>query len=270
MLRIITDSSSELSKEEAEALGIRVLPLTVVFGGRGYLEGEELTGDEFYKKLAEGEFPHTSQPSVEQFTEAFEGTRGEETLVILIASKLSGACNAARVAKEQGGFERVHIYDSRCVSAMLRLLAETAAANRERSAEEVIAILDELRPRIRLHACLNTLEYLRKGGRLKKSVAIVGDLLGIKPLIGIAPEGSVKMTGRARGQRRALKELADVFRAEALDPAYPVYFLQTDDEAPARALMRDLGREEDRLLRICGAVGAHIGPGAAGVVYVVK
>lgn len=270
MLKIITDSSAEFSKEEAESLGIRIVPLTVVFGGNAYLEGVEMQKDEFYTRLLSGEFPHTSQPSTEQFTQAFAETEGEETLVILISSALSGTVNTAELAKRDGGFTKVHIYDSLCTTAMLRILVETAYRNREKTAEEVIAILNDLRPRIRLHAYLDTLEFLYKGGRVKKSIAIVGGLLGIKPMIEIGLNGTVVMAGKAHGQKKAIKTLYEGFLKETLDPDYPVYFLQTDTDVPVREVMRSAERESDRIFRICCAVGTHIGPNAAGVVYVVK
>ncbi len=270
MLKIITDSSAEFGKEEAEQLGIRIVPLTVVFGGDAYLEGEEIQKDEFYTRLVGGEFPRTSQPSTDQFTQAFAETEGEETLAILISSALSGTVNTAQLAKRDGGFSKVYIYDSLCTTAMLRLLVETAYRNREKSAEEVIAILNELRPRIRLHACLDTLEFLYKGGRIKKSIAIVGGLLGIKPLIEIGVNGSVAMAGKAHGQKKALKALAETYRKDSIDPAYPVYFLQTDTDVPVREVMKATERETERIFRICCAVGTHIGPNAAGLVYVVK
>lgn len=270
MLKIITDSSAEFSKEEADALGIRIVPLTVVFGGDAYLEGEEIQKDEFYAKLTGGEFPHTSQPSVEQFIRVFAETEGEETLVILISSALSGTVNTAELAKRDGGFTKVHIYDSLCTTAMLRIMVEAAYRNREKTAEDVIAILDELRSRIRLHAYLDTLEFLYKGGRIKKSIAIVGGLLGIKPLIEIGLNGGVVMAGKAHGQKKALKALSDKFKQEEIDTDYPVYFLQTDTDVPVREVMRAAARENDRIFRICCAVGTHIGPNAAGLVYVVK
>lgn len=269
MLQIITDSSAEIGEEEAAALGIRVVPLTVVFGKDAFLEGAELSKEEFYRRLLAGEFPYTSQPSVGQFSRVFAETAGEETLVLVISSALSGAMNAARLAKEEGNFTRVHIFDTLCTTAMLRILVETAVKNREKTAEEVMEILRELRPRIRLHAYLDTLEYLRKGGRIKGGAAVVGELLGIKPLIEIAQEGTVRMTGKARGQKKALAELKKIFTADELDERYPVCYLQTEPDVPARALMELLGRE-GRIFRICCAVGTHIGPNAAGVVYVVK
>lgn len=270
MLQIITDSSAEFTAEEAAALGIKIVPLVVIFGEKEYAEGENLTKAEFYSRLLSGEFPHTSQPSEEAFTRAFAETGGEETLVILISSALSGTVNTARLAARDGGFSKVHVYDSLCTTAMLRILVETAAKNRDKSAEEVIAMLDELRPRLRVCAFVDTLEYLYKGGRLKRSVAVVGDLLGIKPLVTVPSDGTVVMAGRAHGRKRAVKELAARLAGDDPDPAYPVYFLCTDSEEPARALMQAVNRENAAVFQICCAVGTHIGPNAAGYVCVTK
>ncbi len=269
MLQIITDSSAEFTEEEAKELGIQIVPLTVVFGNTAYREGIDMPKDEFYEKLKE-DFPHTSMPSTDDFTQAYIKTGGEETLVILISSALSGTVNTARLAARDGGFSKVHVYDSLCVTAMLRILVETACKNRDKSAEEVIAILDELRPRIRLDACLDTLDYLYKGGRVKKTVAIIGGLLGIKPLIEIRKDGTVGMSGKAHGQKRALKSLAERYGSAKVDSEYPVYFLQTDTDVPTRSVMDMLGLSENRIFRICCSVGSHIGPNAAGLVYVVK
>lgn len=270
MLQIITDSSAEISPEEAAKLGIQIVPLTVIFGNKGYLDLIEMTKEEFFSRLTGDDFPHTSQPSVDQFTEAFARTAGQETLVILISSALSGTVNAAELAKREGGFTNVHIYDSLCTTAMQRILIEAAYANREKSVKEVIEILNELRPRIRLYACLNTLEYLYKGGRIKKSVAIMGGLLGIKPLIGITPEGTVTMTGKAHGQKKAIKALADYCNGTEIDESYPVYFLRSTSSDPACELKQLMKREHDKVLQICCTVGAHIGPEAAGIVFVQK
>lgn len=266
-MRIITDSSAEFDQQEAKALNIQIVPLTVIFGGQAYLEGQDMPKDEFYEKL-KSEFPHTSLPSAEEFKEEYLRCEGEETLVILISSALSGTVNAARLAAQE--FGNVRVYDSLCCTAMLRILVETAVKNRERGVEEVVNILDGLRPRIRLYACLDTLEFLYKGGRIKKSVAIVGGLLGIKPYITIPKEGTVVQAGRAHGQKKALKMLSDALKTADIDENYPVYFLQTDVDTPARAVMKEVGRENDRIFRICCSVGSHIGPNAAGVVYVEK
>ncbi len=268
MLHIITDSSAEIPAWEAEALGVTIVPLTVIFGDTPYLDGVELQKEEFYRRLIGGEFPHTAQPSPAQFEEAFRACEGEEALVLLIASALSGTAQAARLAAKE--FPNVHIYETNCTTCMLRFLVEEAVANRTRPLSEVVARLDDLRPRIRLHACLDTLEYLSRGGRINKAVARLGDLIKIKPLVGVSADGHVVMTGRAHGQKRAIKEISERFASDMVCPDHPVYFLQTQPDDPTRALMEACGQENARIFRICCAVGAHIGPNAAGIAYVVK
>ncbi len=270
MLTIITDSSAEISAEEAKEKDIRIVPLTVVFGTDAYLDGVDIDKETFYARLIGGEYPHTSQPSAEQFKEAFEKTEGAETLVILISSVLSGTVNAALLAKKEGGFDNVHVYDSRCTTAMMRLLVEAAYANRDKSAAEVIAILDELRPRIRLYAALDTLEYLAKGGRIKKSVAVVGGLLGVKPLVTVSKEGAVESCGNARGMKKALGECASRYRGEEIDENYPVYFIYCATDENCNKLMESLGMGDGEKYNSCCAIGSHIGPNAAGIVYVAK
>ncbi len=268
MLHIITDSSAEIAPREAEELGVTVIPLTIIFGDTPYLDGVEIAKDEFYRRLIGGEFPHTAQPSPAQFEEAFRACNGEEALVLLISSALSGTAQTARLVAND--FPNVHIYETNCTTCMLRYLVEEAAKNRMRPVSEVVALLDELRPRIRLHAYVDTLEYLSRGGRIGKVTALIGNLIKIKSIVGVSADGRVVMTGRARGQKRAIKEISERFASDMVCPDHPVYFLQSDTDAPARELMEACGRRGDRIFRICCAVGAHIGPNAAGIVYVVK
>ncbi len=268
MLHIITDSSSEIMPWEAEELGVKVIPLTIVFGEEAYLDGVEMEKDEFYRRLIGGEFPHTAQPSPAQFQEAFRASDGEETLVLLISSALSGTADAARLAAKE--FPNVYVFETACTTCMLRYLVEAAAANRQRPLAEVVALLEDLRPRIRLHAFVDTLEYLCRGGRVRRATAFLGDLMKIKPIVGVSADGRVVMTGRAHGQKRAIKEIAERFTADMVCPDYPVYFLQTNSDVPARALMDACKCTHERVFRINCAVGAHIGPNAAGIVYVVK
>ncbi len=269
MLHIITDSSSEISSEEAKILGVEIVPLGISFGDEAYLEGVSISKEAFYERLPH-EFPQTSQPSPDAFDEAFKRTNGEETIAILISSALSGTVSTANMAKREGNYDNVVVYDSLCTTAMLHIMVEEACKNREKSAAEVVKILDGLRPRIRLYAALDTLENLYRGGRIKKSVAVVGGLLGIKPIIAVDREGAVAMIDKAKGQKKAIAEVGELFRKEEADVNYPVYFLQTNNEDPATKLMNETGRPEARRFRICCAIGAHIGVNAVGVVYVVK
>lgn len=268
-MRIITDSSAEFTVREAAVLGIHIVPLSIVFGDTVYAEDSEISREEFYERLA-NEYPHTAAPATEQFTRAFIETGGEETLVILISSALSGTVNAAKKAVEEGGFSRVHVYDSLSATAMLRIMVETACKHRDKTVDEVIAILDALRPKIRLSAYLDTLDCYAKGKRAKKSLAGFRRTFGLKSFIEIKADGSASLSGTARGHMRARKKIAKKFRESDVDESYPVYFLETDNADPTHKLMEELGQESGRILRVCCSVGAYIGANAAGMVYVVK
>ncbi len=269
-MQIITDSSAEISETEAEQLGVKVIPLTIIFGDTAYAEGSEIAKDEFYRRLKGGEFPHTSLPSAEVFKEFYAACNGEETLVLPISSALSGTYQTACIAAKEGGFGNVHVFDTLCTTAMLRLLVEEAVKYRALPVSDVIERLKELRPKMRLYACPNTLEYLYKGGRIKRSIAIVGGLLGIKPVLTVNTSlGTVELCGKAHG-KKALAVLAEHYKKDDVDTSYPVWFLQTDTDESARQLMRDTDNENAHILQICCAVGSHIGPRATGIVYVVK
>ncbi len=269
MLRIITDSSAEISQEEAKAMGITVIPLTIILSGVAYLEGVDLDKEEFYRRLPE-EFPQTAAPSPEWFKDAYAESNGDETIVLTIAAALSGTMRNAELAARDGNFTNVHVYDTCCTTAMLRIMVETAYKNREKSLAEVIAILDDLRPRLRIYACLDTLEFLYKGGRIKRSVAFVGGLLGIKPIITFTETGAVINIDKVHGHRKGIKWLVNRYRQDELDPNYPIYFLQTDNSAPTEELKHQFEMDDAPIYRINCAVGAHNGTNATGFVYVLK
>ncbi len=271
-MRIITDSSSEISQEEARALGIEVIPITILFGGEAYMEGIDLTRDEFYRRVfsREGEFPRTAQPSPQQYIDAFERTNGEETLVMLISSALSGMTETVRHFIRDGGYTNIRVYDTRCTSAVLRYLVLEAWRHRDKPIDEVIAILDEFRPRIKLLAAIDTLEYLCKGGRIKRATAVVGEMLGIKPIVTIAPDGNVAIKERVRGLKKAIKILIDSYLKDDVDHDYPVYFLQTNTDKYSRIVMEATNNTESPIFRICCAIGTHIGTDGAGLAWVSK
>ncbi|MGN0822428.1 MAG: DegV family protein, partial [Candidatus Gallimonas sp.] len=180
------------------------------------------------------------------FREAFERAAGEEAIVILISSKISGTLNAARIAKEEGGFDNVLLYDSLCTTAMQRILVEEAVRRRDRSAREAAEILDGLRPRLRLFAALDTLEYLYKGGRIKGGTALMGKLLGIKPVVELTVEGEVKNVGRAHGRKKALAEIKRLSEREKRDPAFSPYYLYCKTEAACDELTELTGERSAR------------------------
>ncbi len=278
MLRIITDSSANISQEEAAKLGITVLPLGVSFGTESFRDGVDMNTDGFYSKLASSkEFPHTSQPSREELHDLFarESAGGDEVLALFIADVLSGTQKlAAKVAKEDG-FSNVFVYDTRSTTAVLRILVLEALKNADKSAKEVMAILDELRPRIRLLAALDTLEYLKKGGRLSGTATFIGNVLKIKPVIYFTEICEVKVYSKQIGFALALKHLCDAVRADKIDASQPIYYLYTRDDDNCNAMIEKLSlpqkmKSAGEKVNICPVIGTHIGPRAAGIVFVEK
>ncbi len=273
MVKIITDSSANISQEEAARLGVTVLPLTIIFGGKQYRDGIDIKEDEFYKMLvSEKEFPHTAQISEEQLEEAYSAAcaDGSDVLVMPISKALSGSYGLACTVAKREGFEKVHVYNTLCTTIMLRYMVEEAAKNKDKTIEEVLAVLDDLRPRIKLYAALDTLEYLRKGGRLNSAVAAIGSLLKIKPVITVNSKGEVELIEKHMGIHKALHSLTEKLNAAKTDGHETVY-IYTMDDSNCRAVMEKTGADKDvKPVNICPVIGAHIGPCAAGVVYVEK
>jgi DegV family protein with EDD domain len=273
MIKIITDSSSDISQEEAKRLGITVMPMTIIFGGEQFKDGVDISTDEFYNKLVSAnDFPHTSQLSEVEFEETFkrECESGDDVLVMTITSALSGTHSLAERVAKNCGYKNLHVYDTGATTAILRVLVLEAVANREKSIDEVVAILNDLRPRIKLFAALDTLEYLQKGGRLSQGTALIGTLLKIKPIITHDERSNVKLIGKAIGFHLALKILADKIDVKKIDYTKPVYMIYTMDDVNCNSLATKLKINNYEKLNICPVIGAHIGPKAAGIVYVEK
>lgn len=271
MLRIVTDSSSEISQEEAKRLNIDVLPLTIVFGNEQYRDGIDITSDEFYNKLVSSpEFPHTAQLGYDELMGLYADAKekGDEVLVIPIASALSGSFDWAERAAKESGYDKITVYDSKCTTFMLEILVREAVRLRDKSAAEVIAALDELRPRIVLFAALDTLEYLKRGGRINKTAATVGGMLKIKPVITVSGGGAVELIHKSIGMNSALKYIAERFLSDKRDENFAVrtiYCMNGVNCEKLRPLVKINGGACEN---ICPVIDTHIGPKAAGIVYV--
>ena len=276
MLKIITDSSANISQEEAKALGITVLPLGVNFAAEAYRDGINLSIDDFYAKLSSSkEFPKTSQPSRGELEELFvkESKQADEVLVMFISGALSGThALACRVAKECK-LSNVFVYNTCATTAVLRILVLEAVKHVLKSAREVMAILDGLRPRIKLFAVVDTLEYLKKGGRLSGTASFIGNILKIKPTICHTETGEVKISSKQIGMGSAIRNLCESVKGKVLDEEQPVYYLYTKDDANCNAMIEKLplgGEQKSKgeKINICPVIGTHIGPRAAGIVFV--
>lgn len=217
MVRIVTDSASDLTAEVAKEWGVEVLPLHVFFGDTEYLDGQTITHGQFYEKLVEtAELPKTSQVSPAQFADAFEAAEkaGDEVVCITLSSKLSGCFQSANIALEDYE-DRVSVVDSLNASLGERLLVQLACWLRDdgKSREEIAEQLEREKGNIRVISLFDTLEYLKRGGRISGAAAMAGGLLSIKPLISVI-DGEVKNVGKARGSKNGQARLREYIEGE--------------------------------------------------------
>ena len=280
MVRIITDSAADFEPQELELLQITCIPLGITFGDQSYQDGVDMNKTEFYEKLLGNEtFPQTSQPSPavleEIFTQAHEA--GEEAVYISLSSGLSGTFQTARMICGDLDFDGCFVVDGLNATGGQRLLVEHACRLRDagKPASEIVSAIEALRGRVRLYACLNTLENLYRGGRISHTVYKVGSMAQIKPIISIDTDGKVAVPGKAMGMRKGMDTLCKYLDTHQPDPDFPVYLMYTNQRQAAETLgtrMEAHGHSipDDRIIGVGAAIGTHIGPEACGVVYIEK
>lgn len=277
MIKIITDSTSDLSAARAKELGVEVLPLTVHFGGELFRDGVDITNKEFYARLSKSEkLPTTSQINPEVFEQKFrrriEG--GDQVLGIFISGELSGTCQSANIARNMVDSRNIAVVDSRLATFPMGLIVEMACKLRDEGLglEELTERLNALIPRVRLLAVVDTLKYLKMGGRISAATAVVGGMLGITPIITLQ-DGKVESIGKSRGRKAAFAWMEKWMEKEPMDPSLPVSF---GHSAAPRAMADCMAYFKDAVegrdcfsMDIGSVVGTHAGPGATGIAYFV-
>lgn len=279
MIQIITDSAADFSPEELAQRRITCVPMHILFGEDAYTDGVDLSPALFWQRLTGGENPKTSQPSPDDFLTVFKpiAAGGDEAVCVLVSSALSGTLQSAAIAREMApGGASLFLVDSLAAATAQRLLVLRACQLRDEGtldAAKIARELERFRSRIRLYACLDTLEYLARGGRIPKAAASLGSLVKLKPLVTLSGEGQVALAGKSMGLHRATDALVKLATAHRADPAFPVvpiYAQHARNCAPFIQKLCAAGmpcREEDAL-PIGPTISTHIGPGAFGVVYV--
>lgn len=275
-MQIVTDSSCDLPQELVERLKIAIVPLVVRFGAEVYQDGE-LPPEAFWQKAAGPHPPQTSQPSVGAFEAVFERlvAQGKRVLCLTVTSKHSGTFNAARLAAERFG-KAVEVFDSLSLSLGLGLQAMAAAraAQAGRSLQEILALLENLRARMRLLIVLDTLENLRRGGRADGFIAIVDRMtraFNIKAIISLV-EGQLRLLGAARSFEGGLRRVLGI--VEGLGTLEHLAVVHTRRQAVAERVADGLAEHcrfpRDRIwVRETGpALATHAGPGTIGVLAV--
>ncbi len=276
MLRIVTDSTADLDADEADALGVTVVPLTVYFGEEALLDRVEIQPDEFYTRLKNGKvLPRTSQPSAGRFQEVYgdlAASGATEILSIHISAKLSGTLNAARLgAGVPPSGCQIETLDSATVCGGLQALVRRAAeiASNGGTLNQALSAAQALMPHHRISIMLDTLEYLQKGGRIGRARALLGSLLNLKPIVHVE-DGEVapgdRVRSRARGIERVYALTAEVPGAERIIVQHTG--AANDAEALARRFRAAQPGVPVDVRWIGPVVGTYVGPNAVGAVVV--
>ena len=276
-VRIITDSAADFDAAVAKRRRIDVVPMTVQFGSAAFLAGKNLSNEVFFKLLKEGkENPSTSQPAPAAFLRFVEEAKaaGDQVVAILISGALSGTLQSAEIAKGMCEYDPIYIVDSRSATAGMQILINLACKLRDSGlpAAAIAEEIDRLKDKVRIFAVIDTLEYLRRGGRLSGFQAGLGAVTRLKPTIAVR-DGAVSIVGKSFGTAAAVKHLLKMLEEHPIDDDFPSYFLYSDDKGREELLLPKL-REQGRLplrLHYCGigpAIGTHIGPGALGMAYI--
>lgn len=276
--QIIVDSSADLLPQTKEM--VTVVPLTVRFGTEEFLDGVTIDHQTFYEKLVESDtLPTTSQAVPQDFMDVFDKTRAAQTgaVVITLSSRLSGTYQSARIAAAE--YENIFVVDSGTVTIGGGILVELALELAEEGldAGEIARRLEEAKGRIVLVALLDTLEYLKKGGRISKTVAFAGNLLNIKPVISVV-DGEIHLIGKARGSKTGNNLLVqEMEKAGGIDFTMPVLLGYTG--LSDTLLQKYIGdsqyiwsphMQQVPCTVVGSVVGTHAGPGAIAVAFFKK
>lgn len=276
MIKILVDSTADCPRKDP--VFDLFVPLTVSVGAQDYRDGIDLDADRFYELLTTAqEFPKTSQPSPDAFAALFEQAKqnGDEILCFCVSSALSGTYQSACIAKQMVDFEGIYVLDTLLVSHLIGVLAEYAA-KRIREGADAQCIFHEceaLKHRIKVFAGLDTLEYLYKGGRLSRAGAAVGQIAGIKPIITLTEDGKVNAGIKAIGIPRAIQTILAKIGEYDLDNRFPVYTLYTkgtENTEKLEAKLAAAGIPVTDRRQVGPTIGAHVGPGVYGILFVTK
>jgi DegV family protein with EDD domain len=270
---IFTDSASDLDPAQAAAEGIEIVPLLVTFGSETYKAGVEMSTEEFWKRMVapDAPFPKTAAASPGDFKEAFEAAfaAGAEAIVsVNVAGTLSGAIKSAQIARDMLPDREIHVVDSNGASMAQGILARIGVelADEGRPAAEIAERLESRTDDILIYVALDTLEYLKKGGRISGTSAAIGTLLSVKPIIKVK-DGAVETVDKVRTRSKARERLIELIVERPIERLAILHTISPDVEAfREQVLARAPGLDPaDVTIDVVGAsVGPHLGPGCVG------
>ena len=270
-IQIVTDSTAYIPKVYAQEHSIEIVPLSVNFSGETKDEGFPGEFEAFFQKLkTSSDFPTTSQPSIQAFSSVYEKAvnEGKEVIAIVISEKLSGTFNSASVAAEMVAPGKITVVDSETSASNLRLLVEKAHtwAQSGKNKTEIVEMLQQEKKRMGINITVDTLEYLKKGGRLSSTQAFIGSVLNIRPIIGLV-EGKLVPIGKARGKSKAVEMMIANIPAEVKQISV-CHTINEDEANELKKIMEERFRNAWITVDELGPViGAHLGPKAIGICF---
>lgn len=268
-VKFIIDAGCDLNMQQADAMGVMLIPMTIRFGTEEYRSGVDISNEEFYQKLtACKENPTTSQPTPYEFEQAYEkvAKNGDEAVVLCVSSALSGTYQSATIAAD-GYEDRIYVIDTRAVSMGQKILLDYAIILRDRgmSAKEISAELEQKKQDVRVYGAVDTLEYLIRGGRLSKAAGAVGSVLGIRPVLYLT-DGALGVAGKARGPKAAITMTHKLIAEVGVDVTLPYAVGYTGIDSTVvepflNAPDSVWNGKEVPIFNVGSTVGTHAGPG---------
>ncbi len=273
---VVTDSSAYIPPEAGAGLNIAVIPLWLLWEGKGYQDGVDMFPEEFYRRLkAAGTLPTSSQPSAQEFGDFYQKVAedADGIVSVLVSSKISGTIASAEAAALEHPELDVRIVNSYS-SAMglgLTVLAAARAAGQGGSVEEVVAAAQDMRERVHTLFVVDTLEYLHKGGRISGGKRLLGSALNIKPILHFE-EGQIRPLAQARTKRKALKQLLDIVQERLGGKGMQEVAIMDVDAAGEGNSVAEMVRERFKphvlhRTAVSPVVGTHVGPGTVGIAF---
>lgn len=278
MLRIITDTASDITKEQADKMNIEIVPLAITFEDGDCPQVEEKDFVIFYERLQKCQkLPTTSRPTPEAYLKIYEEakSKGEEVLVLTLSGGLSGTIETAFTAKQMGEYENVHIVDTHQAIIAQRMIVEYAVKLRDEGykAKDIAEKIEECRDRIVVCGVVDTLKYLKIGGRVPASLATIGEALRIKPVI-VLEDTILKTIGKARGRKDGISKLYSKVEKDGIDTNYPVYFGYTTNKEIVDDFMyvtcKKYNLKDTKIYPVGGIIGTHCGTNCIAIAYMKK
>ena len=270
-VKIITDSTSYITKEDSKKMDIDIVQLSVIFQGGVMNEGFPGEFDRFYERLKNSQdFPTTSQPSIQAFSTVFASAieNGQEVVAVVLSSKLSGTYNSAMAAAQMFEGDKITVVDSEAAGPNLKFLAELAnqLSLEGKSRQEIVNALNVQKKKMSIYLTVGTLEYLKRGGRLSTAQAILGNLLNIKPIIALI-DGKLESIDKVRGKSKAIEAMISNIPDSV--KRISICHIQNIGEAEElQSILKVKFPEAEVIIDEMGpVVGSHLGPMALGVCY---